>query len=137
MPTTDLNGVTRQIIAAAIEVHRHLGPGLMESAYRESLCYELAQSGMSFAREVHWPLHYKGLQLDCNYRIDLLVEGQVIVELKSLEQVLSVHSAQLLTYLKAGGKEVGLLINFNFPVLKQGIKRVVNQFEELPKGVQT
>jgi GxxExxY protein len=128
---TDLNGITHGIIAAAIEVHRHLGPGLLESAYQECVCYELSQMGLSFTREVHLPLSYKGLQLDCNYRIDLLVEDAVIVELKSIEQILPIHSAQLLTYLKASHKQIGLLINFNVRVLKDGIKRVVCDFEEL------
>ncbi len=108
----DLNGITHEIIAAAIEVHRHLGPGLLESAYQECVCYELSQMGLSFTREVHLPLRYKGLQLDCNYRIDLLVEDAIVVELKSIEQILPIHSAQLLTYLKASHKQIGLLINF-------------------------
>src|ERR1022692_3996538 len=125
---SDLNGVTHGIIAAAIQVHRHLGPGLLESAYRECVCYELSQLGLSFTREVHLPLSYKGLQLDCSYRIDLLVEDEIVVELKSVEQTLPVHSAQLLTYLKAANKQVGLLINFNVPVLKDGIRRIVNDY---------
>src|ERR1022692_4604750 len=125
---SDLNGVTHGIIAAAIEVHRHLGPGLLESAYQECVCYELSRMGLAFTREVHLPLSYKGLQLDCSYRIDLLVEDAVLVELKSVEQTLPVHSAQLLTYLKAANKQVGLLINFNVPVLKDGIRRIVNDY---------
>jgi GxxExxY protein len=126
----DLNGITRGIIAAAIEVHRHLGPGLLESAYQECVCHELSRMGVSFTREVHLPLSYKGLHLDCSYRIDLLVEDAVVVELKSVEQVLPVHSAQLLTYLKASHKQIGLLINFNVLVLKDGIKRIVNDYTE-------
>ncbi|MCX6633385.1 MAG: GxxExxY protein [Candidatus Solibacter sp.] len=126
----DLNGITRKIIAAAIEVHRHLGPGLLESAYQECVCYELSQMGLSFAREVHLPLNYKGLHLDCSYRIDLLVENAILVELKSVEQILPIHSAQLLTYLKASHKQVGLLINFNVRVLKDGINRIVNDYTE-------
>jgi GxxExxY protein len=127
---SDLNEITRRIIAAAIEVHRHLGPGLLESAYQECVCYELSQMGLSFTREVHLPLTYKGLQLDCNYRIDLLVEDAVVVELKSIEQILPIHSAQLLTYLRASHKQIGLLINFNVRVLKDGIKRIVHDFDE-------
>ena len=126
----DLNGITHGIIAAAIEVHRRLGPGLLESAYRECVCYELSQMGLAFVREFHVPLSYKGLRLDCSYRIDLLVEDEIVVELKSVEQTLPVHSAQLLTYLKAAHKQVGLLINFNVPVLKDGIRRIVNNYTE-------
>jgi GxxExxY protein len=127
-----LNRITEGIIAAAIEVHRHLGPGLLESAYQECVCYELSQIGLSFTREVALPLNYKGLKLDCSYRIDLLVEDLVMVELKSVESLLSIHSAQLLTYLRASHKQVGLLINFNVPVLKDGIKRMVNDYTGLP-----
>ena len=126
----DFNGITHGIIAAAIEVHRHLGPGLLESAYQECVCYELSQMGLSFTREVRLPLSYKGLQLDCNYRIDLLVEDAIVVELKSVEQILPIHSAQLLTYLKASHKQIGLLINFNVPVLKDGVKRMVHKYSE-------
>jgi GxxExxY protein len=131
---SDLNGVTHGIIAAAIEVHRHLGPGLLESAYQECVCYELSRMGLSFTREVHLPLSYKGLQLDCSYRIDLLVEDAVLVELKSIEQILPIHSAQLLTYLRASHKPIGLLINFNVLVLKDGIKRIVNDYNESNRG---
>jgi GxxExxY protein len=131
---SDLNQITHGIIAAAIEVHRHLGPGLLESAYQECVCYELSQMGLAFTREVHLPLSYKGLQLDCNYRIDLLVEDAVVVELKSVEQILPIHSAQLLTYLKASHKQIGLLINFNVLVLKNGIKRVVNDYNDSNRG---
>ena len=130
----DLNGITRKIIAAAIEVHRHLGPGLLESAYQVCVCYELSRMGLSFTREVHLPLSYKGLQLDCSYRIDLLVEDAVLVELKSIEQILPIHSAQLLTYLRASHKPIGLLINFNVLVLIDGIKRIVNDYNESNRG---
>jgi len=130
----DLNEVTRGVIAAAMEVHRHLGPGLLESAYQECVCYELSRMGLTFTREVHLPLSYKGLQLDCSYRVDLLVEDAVVVELKSIEQILRIHSAQLLTYLRASHKQVGLLINFNVLVLKDGIKRIVNDYTEFNRG---
>jgi GxxExxY protein len=126
----DLNGITHGIIAAAIEVHRHLGPGLLESAYQECVCHELSRMGLSFTREVHLPLSYKGLKLECSYRLDLLVEDEIVVEIKSVEQILPVHSAQLLTYLKAANKQIGLLINFNVLVLKHGIKRLVYEYAE-------
>ena len=126
----DLNGITHGIIAAAIEVHRQLGPGLLESAYQVCVCYELSRMGIAFAREVHLPLSYKGLKLDCSYRIDLLVEDAILVELKAIEQVLPIHSAQVLTYLRASNKPIGLLINFNVLVLKDGIKRVVHEYAE-------
>jgi GxxExxY protein len=129
-PRADLNRLTHGIIAAAIEVHRHLGPGLLESAYQECVCYELSRIGLAFTREVSLPLSYKGLKLDCSYRIDLVVEDSILVELKSVEQILPIHSAQLLTYLKASHKQIGLLINFNVRVLKQGITRVVNDYAE-------
>jgi GxxExxY protein len=122
--------VTEKIIAAAIEVHRHLGPGLLESAYEECLCYELARAGLRFERQVPLPVHYKGLRLDCAYRLDLVVEDSVILEIKAIDELLPIHKAQLLTYLKASGKHVGLLINFNVAVLKNGIKRLVNDFPD-------
>src|SRR6185312_1433712 len=111
-----LDRLTREIIAAAIEVHRHVGPGLLESAYEECLCFELSQRKIRFQRQLAVPVEYKGLKLNCSYRLDLLVEDAVIVEIKALDTVLPVHSAQVLTYLKATGKPVGLLINFNVPV---------------------
>jgi GxxExxY protein len=128
----EINRVTREIIAAAIDVHRHLGPGSLESAYEECLCFELSRVGLRFQRQVTTPVDYKGLKLDCSYRMDLLVEETVIVEIKAIEQVLPVHPAQLLTYLKAAKKPVGLLINFNVAVLKNGIKRVVNKYSASP-----
>jgi GxxExxY protein len=130
----DLNRLTRGIIAPAIEVHRHLGPGLLESACQECVCCELRRMGLFFTREVHLPLSYKGLQLDCSYRIDLLVEDAVLVELKSIEQILPIHSAQLLTYLRASHKQIGLLINFNVLALKDGIKKIVNDYTEFGRG---
>jgi GxxExxY protein len=130
------NAVTDGIIGAAIEVHRHLGPGLMESVYEECLCYELNQRGLKFQRQVSLPVAYKGLKLACGYKVDLLVEDLVIVELKAVEAVLPVHASQLLTYLKASGKPVGLLINFNVGVLKRGIKRIVNHYVETRKEAE-
>ncbi|SPF47132.1 conserved hypothetical protein [Candidatus Sulfotelmatobacter kueseliae] len=114
---------TSAIIGAAIEVHRQLGPGLLESAYEECLCHELHLRGLAFERQVALPVSYKGLQLDCGYRIDLIVEREVVVELKAVEKILPIHEAQLLTYLKISGKHVGLLINFDVPLLTQGIIR--------------
>lgn len=120
-----LNELTYEIIGAAIEVHRMLGPGLLESTYRECLCRELSLRGLSFRKEYGMPLHYKGIQLDCGYRVDLLVADCVVVEIKAIEQLSPVHDAQLLTYLRVGGWRVGLLINFNVVVLKDGVRRKV------------
>jgi GxxExxY protein len=116
---------TASIIGAAIEVHRQLGPGLLESAYEQCLCHELHLRGVPFRCQVDLPVSYKGLQLDCGYKIDLIVSDEVIVELKSVERILPVHEAQLLTYMKLSGKKVGLLINFNSSLLTQGIIRRV------------
>jgi len=129
------NVLTERIIGAAIEVHRHLGPGLLETAYDECLCYELRQQGIGFQRQVALPIRYKGLSLDCNYKLDLLVEDTVVVEVKAIEALLPVHSAQLLTYLKSSGKHVGLLINFNVTMLTKGLKRMVNRYVE-PNSLQ-
>ena len=116
---------TSPIIGAAIEVHRSLGPGLLESAYEECLCHELRLCGLEFRRQIDLPVIYKGLSLNCGYRIDLIVQDEVILELKSIEKLLPVHQAQLLTYMRLAGKRVGLLINFNVPLLTQGIVRRV------------
>ena len=112
---------TSPIIGAAIEVHRSLGPGLLESAYEECLCHELHLRGLDCKRQVPLPLLYKGLKLECGYKIDLIVRDEVVLELKAVERLLPIHEAQLLTYLKLTGKRVGLLINFNVPLLTQGI----------------
>lgn len=122
--------MTEMIIGCAIEVHKALGPGLLESAYEECFCYELGQNGISFTRQVPLPVVYKGIKLDCGYRIDVLVDDLVIVELKTVEKLLPIHDAQLLTYLKLYRRSLGLLLNFNVPALKDGIKRIVNQFQE-------
>ena len=114
-----------QVIGAAIEVHRELGPGLLESAYEECLCHELRFRNIAFARQVAVPVKYKGISLDCGYRLDLVVEDCVILELKCVDKVLPVHSAQLLTYLKLTGKRVGLILSFQVPVLREGIVRKV------------
>lgn len=120
-------GFTEAIIGACIEVHRHLGPGLLESAYEHCLAHELGLRGLRFQRQLAVPLHYKGLALDCGYRLDILVESRVLLELKTLERLLPVHEAQLITYLKLMRLPVGLLINFNVPFLKQGLRRLINR----------
>jgi GxxExxY protein len=115
--------LTGKIIGAAIEVHRNLGPGLLESAYEECLCHELSLSNVRFERQLPLPVVYKGIKIDCSYRLDLVVEECVIVEVKAVDAVIPVHEAQLLTYLKLTGLRVGLLINFHEAVLKDGIRR--------------
>jgi len=117
--------LTAEIYGAAIEVHKHLGPGLLESAYEECLCREFSLRGLSFHRQVPLPVTYKGVRLDCGYKLDLVVEEKVILELKAVEEVRPLHEAQLLTYLRLSGRQVGLLINFNVPLLKDGITRLV------------
>ncbi|MDP2767501.1 MAG: GxxExxY protein [Candidatus Methanoperedens sp.] len=117
--------LTEQIIGAAIEVHRYLGPGLLESTYQECLCHELNMRGLKFECQKPIPLEYKGIKLDCGYRLDILVEGKIVLELKTVEAIMPVHEAQLLTYLRLTNVKVGLIINFNVPVLKDGIRRMV------------
>ena len=124
MPT-HVNDITHAVIGAAMEVHRRLGPGLLESAYHECLCQELVLRGIPFEYERKLPLEYKGIQLECGYRVDLVVAGRVAVEVKSIEAIAPIHEAQLLTYLRLGGWTVGLLINFNVIVLKDGVRRRV------------
>ena len=121
----EINGITREIIGAAIEVHRELGPGLLESAYQGCLARELALRQIPFEQEKVVPVLYKGVQIDCGYRIDFLVAQKVVVELKSVETLHDIHDAQLLTYLKLTGCHVWLLINFNVAILKNGIRRRV------------
>jgi GxxExxY protein len=124
-----MNGLTEKIIGAAIEVHKVLGPGLLESAYEGCLAHELSLAKISFERQVPLPVTYKLLQLDCGYRLDFLVEKTVVLELKAMDGLQPIHEAQLLTYLKLGGWPIGLLINFNVPVLKKGIKRMVHNLK--------
>jgi GxxExxY protein len=127
MSMEEVNKITEAIIGAAIEVHRNLGPGLLESAYRECLKYELLQRGYAALQEVPLPLIYKGVKLDCGYRLDLLVNDAVIVEIKSVDSLAPIHEAQLLSYLKISGGKIGLLLNFNVKILKHGgIKRLAN-----------
>jgi GxxExxY protein len=120
-----VNRITEGVIGAAIAVHRALGPGLLESAYQECLCQELALRGIPFEREVPLPLEYKGIRCECGYRLDFLIAGAVVVEVKAIEAIAPIHEAQLLTYLRLGGWSVGLLMNFNVVVLKDGIRRKV------------
>ena len=122
------NNITKEIIGAAIDVHRELGPGLMASIYEECLSIELAQRNVSFEQQKIIPVIYKQQAIQSNFRVDLIVENKIIVELKSVEHLLPVHEAQLLTYLKATECKIGLLINFNVPVLKNGIKRLINGY---------
>jgi len=117
--------LTESILGAAIEVHRELGPGLLESAYEQCLCHELNTRQISFTRQVDLPVRYKQLNLDCGYRMDIVVENKVILELKSVDETSDLHKAQLLTYLKLSQKHIGLLLNFNVPKMKDGIVRLV------------
>lgn len=123
MSHDDINQLTGTIIGAAIEVHRILGPGLLESVYEECLCRELALRDIEFERQQELPIQYKGVSLDCGYRLDIIVDGRVVLELKSCEKLEPIHEAQVLTYLKLTVLRIGLLINFNVPVLIDGIKR--------------
>jgi GxxExxY protein len=125
------NELTEEIIGAAIEVHRVLGPGLLESVYDECLTVELSLRRVSFERQKRIPIQYKGRQVAADLRMDFLVDDRVVVELKSIERLLPVHGAQLLTYLRLTRKQLGLLINFNVPVLHNGVQRVVNRLPEL------
>jgi GxxExxY protein len=124
----ELNEISGKIIEFAINVHKELGPGMLERAYEVCLIHELARVGLSVESQVELPIHYQGLRLDAGYRIDLLVENAVIVELKALERILPVHEAQLLSYLRMSDLRLGLLINFNVRLLRDGVRRVVNNF---------
>jgi GxxExxY protein len=126
----EINEITEIIIRSAIEVHRVLGPGLLESAYEGCLRKELSLKSIPFEHQVPLPVVYKGYQLDCGYRLDLIVLKTVVVEIKAIESLLPIHKAQLLTYLRLGGWKVVLLLNFNVPIMKQGIKRVVLGYED-------
>jgi len=121
----NLNELTDAIIGAAMEVHRMLGPGLLESTYEMCLCRELSIRGIPFERQVPIPVEYKGVKLDCGYRADIVVDETILIEIKAVDSVLSIHDAQLLTYLKLGGWKIGLLINFNVELLKHGLRRRV------------
>ena len=121
----DNDPLTEKIIGAAIEVHRHLGPGLLESAYEECLCQELSRQSVAFNRQVALPIIYKGAKVEPGFRVDMIVEEKVLLELKAIEKILPIHEAQVLTYLKLSGVGIGLLLNFNAMPLKNGIKRFV------------
>lgn len=135
-PKLIFEALTEQIIGAAIEVHKALGPGLLESVYEECLCHELHLRALKFQRQVTVPVLYKGVALDCGYRLDLIVEGNVILELKSIDRVLPIHEAQLLTYLKLLDKPVGFILNFNVPVLRRGgiIRKVFDSASQRLRG---
>jgi GxxExxY protein len=126
----DINKLSSKIIGAAIEVHKALGPGLLESAYEECLCHEFGLRGLSNERQKPLPVTYKGKKLDCGYRLDIVVENTIILELKSCEKIEPIHKAQILTYLKLSGLSLGLLLNFNVPVMRGGIVRIVNELKE-------
>ena len=122
----EINKLTGEVIGAAIEVQKSLGPGLLESAYEECLCRELDLRKIAYERQKALPVEYKGVRLDCGYRLDVVVDKRLILELKACDSLLPIHEAQLLTYLKLAGIKVGLIINFNVAVLKEGIKRISN-----------
>jgi len=121
---TQRDPLTETVIGAAIEVHRVLGAGLLESAYEECLCHELEYRSLNFIRQVALPVRYKAITLDCAYRMDIVVEDQLVLELKAVDKLHPIHEAQLLTYLRLSGLQTGLLLNFNVPVLKDGLKRM-------------
>ena len=121
----EFDGLSKQVIGCALEVHRILGPGLLESTYEQCLAHELKLKGIDFRLQHPLPVEYKGLRLDCGYRIDVLVEDSLILELKSVDEIMGIHKAQLLTYMKLSGIKTGLLINFNVSMLRRGIKRFI------------
>ena len=131
-----LNQITEAVISAAVDVHRTLGPGLLESAYEACLAFELAERGLKIEQQKPLPIVYREVKLDCGYRLDILVEEAVIVEVKSIDQLAPIHKAQLLSYLKLSGCKVGLLINFNVKVLKDGVVRMVNDFPDAPEELK-
>jgi GxxExxY protein len=126
----NINKLSSSIIGAAIEVHKTLGPGLLESAYEECICHELSIGGLSLERQRPLAVRYKGINLNCGYRLDVVVEDAIILELKSCEKIKPIHKAQLLTYLKLSGFKLGLLLNFNVTLMREGIVRIVNELEE-------
>ncbi len=122
----EIDGLSNRLIGAAIEVHKALGPGLLESAYEECLCSELQFQKIFFERQVALPIMYRNAKLDCSYRLDIVVDSSIILELKAVEALAPIHDAQLLTYLKLSGLKLGFLLNFNVPYMRNGIKRIVN-----------
>lgn len=134
---TPINEISQAIIGAAIEVHRALGPGLLESVYEECLSREFALRSIPFERQKPLLVDYKGAKLDCGYRLDFLVAGKVVVEVKAVETLIPIHQAQVLTYMKLGSWKLGLLINFHVPLLRDGVKRLVLGLEEVPRSAAT
>ena len=128
--TDNMNDLTGEVIGAAIEVHKALGPGLLESAYKECLCHELELRNIVYERQKPLPVEYKAIKLDSGYCLDMVVENRIILELKACERIEPIHKAQLLTYLKLSGLKLGLILNFNVVMLREGIVRMVNQIEE-------
>lgn len=128
----DIEELAKEVIGSAIEVHRDLGPGLLENTYEKCLVHELGLRGVKAQRQKAQPVHYKGFEIDEGYRIDVLVEGKIVLELKAVDQLNNIHMAQLLTYLKLSGCNLGFLINFNVQFLKDGLRRVVNGLPEMP-----
>lgn len=131
-----LDDITGKIIGSAIDVHRILGPGLLESAYEACLVFELVEAGLKIERQKALPLLYRDVKLDCGYRLDVLVEDSVVVEIKAVERLEAIHKAQLLSYLRLSGYKVGLLVNFNVKVLKNGIVRMVNDLGDSPRALR-
>ena len=127
----ELEAIATQVVDAALCVHRELGPGLLESAYEMALCRELSLRGLRFERQKAMPVNYKGAALDCGYRIDVMVEDCIIIELKAVAELVPIYDAQLFTYLKLGGCHIGFLINFNTRLLKNGLKRIVHKLSEM------
>jgi GxxExxY protein len=130
MNMAERNHISGVILDAAIDVHRNLGPGLLESVYQVCLCHELISRGLSITQQVYLPVIYKNHPLNLDFKIDILVENEIIIELKAIESILPVHEAQLITYLKLSNKRLGLLINFNVPRLVDGFKRMINGYDE-------
>jgi len=126
----DINQLSNKILGAAIEVHKVLGPGLLESAYEECLCHEIDLRGLRYERQKALPVIYKGRKLDCGYRLDMVVEDSIILELKCCEKIEPIHEAQILTYLKLSGLHLGLILNFNVTIMRDGIRRIVNKLNE-------
>jgi GxxExxY protein len=137
MQAADFNRLTRRVIGAAMRVHQTLGPGLLESAYQHCLAIELEEQRIGFDQQVPLPLSYRGRALDCSYRLDFVVERCLVLEIKAVEALAPIHQEQLLSYLRMGGYKVGLLINFHTTLLKGGLKRVVNEFPDLPSSADS
>lgn len=137
MEARDFDCLTGRVIGAAMTVHRTLGPGLLESAYQHCLAIELREQGVAFAQQVPLPLAYRGHALDCSYRLDFVVEHCLVLEIKAVDALAPIHQAQLLSYLRMGGYKVGLLINFHTSLLKSGLRRVVNDFPDLPASADS